>query len=80
MGNYHQTHTHSGSPHTPCDPTTYSLQWDETPYESLHTVVSSGIKPWFDVFIRTKAGVSGKDGDSKLQDGDTNDEEKLCGA
>ena len=27
---------------------------DETPYESLHAVVSSGIKPWFDAFVGTR--------------------------
>jgi dynein heavy chain 1 len=37
---------------------------DETPYESLHAVVSSGIKPWFDAFVGTRGG--GKDGDSKM--------------
>ena len=24
---------------------------DETPYESLHVVVSCGVKPWFDAFV-----------------------------
>ena len=37
---------------------------DETPYESLHAVVSSGIKPWFDAFVDTCGGR--KDGDSKM--------------
>ncbi|KAF7974161.1 hypothetical protein HWV62_13279 [Athelia sp. TMB] len=37
---------------------------DETPYESLHAVVSSGIKPWFDAFVGARRG--GKDGDSKM--------------
>ncbi|KIM86498.1 hypothetical protein PILCRDRAFT_4982 [Piloderma croceum F 1598] len=40
---------------------------DETPYESLHAVVSSGIKPWFDAFVGTRGG--GKDGDSKMARG-----------
>ena len=29
---------------------------DETPYESLHAVVSCGVKPWFDAFVGTRAG------------------------
>ncbi|KIJ91442.1 hypothetical protein K443DRAFT_654706, partial [Laccaria amethystina LaAM-08-1] len=29
---------------------------DEMPYEPLNTVVSCGVKPRFDVFIRTRAG------------------------
>ncbi|EDR09748.1 dynein heavy chain protein 2 [Laccaria bicolor S238N-H82] len=33
---------------------------DETPYESLHAVVSCGVKPWFDAFVGTRAG-AGKD-------------------
>ena len=37
---------------------------EETPYESLHAVVSSEIKPWFDAFIGTQGGR--KDGDSKM--------------
>jgi hypothetical protein len=37
---------------------------DETPYEGLHAVVSSGIKPWFDAFVGTRG--AGKDDDSKL--------------
>lgn len=37
---------------------------DETPYESLHAVVSCGVKPWFDAFVGTRGG--GKDGDSKM--------------
>jgi hypothetical protein len=37
---------------------------DETPYESLHVVISSGIKPWFDAFLGTRGG--GKYGDSKM--------------
>jgi hypothetical protein len=37
---------------------------DETPYESLHAVVSCGVKPWFDAFVGTRAGA--KDHDSKM--------------
>jgi hypothetical protein len=36
---------------------------DETPYESLHAVVSCGVKPWFDDFIGARG--TGKD-DSKM--------------
>ena len=37
---------------------------DETPYESLHALVSCGVKPWFDAFVGTRGG--GKDHDSKM--------------
>ncbi|KAH7884160.1 dynein heavy chain, N-terminal region 1-domain-containing protein [Phlebopus sp. FC_14] len=37
---------------------------DETPYESLHAVVSCGVKPWFDAFVGSRGG--GKDGDNKM--------------
>ncbi|KAF8991378.1 dynein heavy chain, N-terminal region 1-domain-containing protein [Cyathus striatus] len=37
---------------------------DETPYESLHAVVSHGVKPWFDAFVGARGG--GKEGDSKM--------------
>ncbi|KAJ2915322.1 hypothetical protein MD484_g5100, partial [Candolleomyces efflorescens] len=37
---------------------------DETPYESLHALVSHGVKPWFDAFVGSRGG--GKDGDTKL--------------
>ncbi|OSX67981.1 hypothetical protein POSPLADRAFT_1176995 [Postia placenta MAD-698-R-SB12] len=37
---------------------------DETPYESLHAVVSCGVKPWFEAFVGARGG--GKDGDSKM--------------
>lgn len=38
---------------------------DETPYESLHAVVSCGVKPWFDAFVGSRGG--GKDGgDTKM--------------
>ncbi|KAG6890505.1 hypothetical protein C0995_007704 [Termitomyces sp. Mi166 len=33
---------------------------EETPYEGLHAVVSSGVKPWFDAFVGSRAG--GRDG------------------
>ncbi|KAF8870591.1 cytoplasmic dynein heavy chain 1 [Gymnopilus junonius] len=37
---------------------------DETPYESLHAVVSHGVKPWFDAFVGARG--TGKDGDTKM--------------
>ncbi|KAJ6480109.1 dynein heavy chain, N-terminal region 1-domain-containing protein [Mycena vulgaris] len=38
---------------------------DETPYESLHAVVSYGVKPWFDAFVGARG--AGRDaGDSKM--------------
>ncbi|KAK7047179.1 dynein heavy chain [Paramarasmius palmivorus] len=38
---------------------------EETPYESLHAVVSQGVKPWFDAFVGARG--SGKDGgDTKM--------------
>lgn len=37
---------------------------EETPYESLHAVVSCGVKPWFDAFVGARA--SGKDGDTRV--------------
>ncbi|KAG9047039.1 hypothetical protein FS837_003176 [Tulasnella sp. UAMH 9824] len=37
---------------------------DETPYESLHAVVSQAVKPWFDAFVGARG--SGKDADGKL--------------
>ncbi|KIM50786.1 hypothetical protein SCLCIDRAFT_1225109 [Scleroderma citrinum Foug A] len=37
---------------------------DETPYESLHAVVSCGVKPWFDAFVGARGG--GKEGDTKM--------------
>ncbi|KAI0249468.1 cytoplasmic dynein heavy chain 1 [Lactifluus subvellereus] len=37
---------------------------DETPYESLHAVVSNGVKPWFDAFVGARG--QGKDGDNKM--------------
>ncbi|KAI6112760.1 hypothetical protein F5141DRAFT_1272528 [Pisolithus sp. B1] len=37
---------------------------EETPYESLHAVVSCGVKPWFDVFVGARG--TGKEGDTKM--------------
>ncbi|KAG8897185.1 hypothetical protein FRB99_008380, partial [Tulasnella sp. 403] len=37
---------------------------DETPYESLHALVSQAVKPWFDAFVGARG--SGKDADGKL--------------
>jgi hypothetical protein len=37
---------------------------DETPYESLHALVSSGVKPWFEAFVGSRG--AGKDVDSKM--------------
>ncbi|KAJ3769937.1 dynein heavy chain, N-terminal region 1-domain-containing protein [Lentinula raphanica] len=38
---------------------------EETPYESLHAVVSCGVKPWFDAFVGARGG--GKEGgDTKM--------------
>ncbi|KAF9265453.1 dynein heavy chain [Marasmius fiardii PR-910] len=39
---------------------------EETPYESLHAVVSQGVKPWFDAFVGSRGGGGGKDMDTKL--------------
>jgi dynein heavy chain 1 len=36
----------------------------ETPYESLHAVVSQAVKPWFEAFVGTRPGV--RDSDSKI--------------
>ncbi|KAG6887387.1 hypothetical protein C0992_012466 [Termitomyces sp. T32_za158] len=33
---------------------------EDTPYEGLHALVSSGVKPWFDAFVGSRAG--GRDG------------------
>ncbi|KAJ7366479.1 dynein heavy chain, N-terminal region 1-domain-containing protein [Mycena albidolilacea] len=38
---------------------------DETPYESLHAVVSYGVKPWFDAFVGAR-GAGRDSGDSKM--------------
>lgn len=37
---------------------------DETPYESLHAVVSCAVKPWFEAFVGARG--QGKEGDSKM--------------
>ncbi|KAI0785919.1 cytoplasmic dynein heavy chain 1 [Abortiporus biennis] len=37
---------------------------DETPYESLHAVVSCAVKPWFEAFVGSRG--QGKDGDPKM--------------
>ena len=37
---------------------------DDTPYESLHAVVSNGVKPWFDAFVGARG--QSKDGDNKM--------------
>ncbi|KAL1952384.1 hypothetical protein VTO73DRAFT_1533 [Trametes versicolor] len=37
---------------------------DETPYESLHAVISGAMKPYFEAFVGARGG--GKDGDSKM--------------
>jgi len=37
---------------------------EETPYETLHAVVSWGVKPWFDAFVGSRGGV--KDNDSQM--------------
>lgn len=37
---------------------------EDTPYESLHAVVSMAVKPWFDAFVGTRPGV--RDNDSKI--------------
>ncbi|KAE9394324.1 dynein heavy chain protein 2 [Gymnopus androsaceus JB14] len=40
---------------------------EETPYESLHAVVSCGVKPWFDAFVGSRERGGGKDGgDTKM--------------
>ncbi|KAF8234818.1 hypothetical protein L208DRAFT_1260147 [Tricholoma matsutake] len=37
---------------------------NETPYKSLHALVSCSMKPWFDAFVRAHA--SGKDRDTRM--------------
>lgn len=37
---------------------------EDTPYESLHAVVSLAVKPWFEAFVGTRPGV--RDSDSKI--------------
>ncbi|KAG9310418.1 dynein heavy chain, N-terminal region 1-domain-containing protein [Chiua virens] len=55
-------------PHTPLATQLHILNLfggEETPYESLHAVVSCGVKPWFDAFVGARG--AGKDGgDSKM--------------
>ncbi|KIL61809.1 hypothetical protein M378DRAFT_82045 [Amanita muscaria Koide BX008] len=38
---------------------------EETPYESLHAVVSHGVKPWFDAFVGARGGAK-ETGDAKM--------------
>jgi dynein heavy chain 1 len=38
---------------------------EETPYESLHALVSYAVKPWFDAFVGARSGGT-KDGDGKM--------------
>lgn len=37
---------------------------ENTPYESLHAVISQAVKPWFEAFAKAKS--SGKVADSRL--------------
>ena len=37
---------------------------DETPYESLHSVVSYAVKPFFEAFVGARG--QGKEGDTKM--------------
>lgn len=37
---------------------------EETPYESLHSLLSGAVKPWFEAFVGARGG--GKDGDGKM--------------
>lgn len=37
---------------------------DETPYESLHSLISGAMKPLFDAFVASRSG--GKEGDAKM--------------
>ncbi|EPQ61281.1 dynein heavy chain protein 2 [Gloeophyllum trabeum ATCC 11539] len=37
---------------------------EDTPYESLHALISNGVKSWFDAFVGARGG--GKEGDSKM--------------
>ncbi|KAL0563302.1 dynein heavy chain, partial [Marasmius crinis-equi] len=56
-------------PFTPLVTQLHSLNLfgDETPYKSLHAVVSQGVKPWIDAFVGSRGG--------SAKDIDTNDEE-----
>lgn len=49
---------------------------DETPYESLHSLVSGAVKPWFDAFVGARGG--GKDGDSKMGEFVANESVNVC--
>ncbi|EDR00669.1 uncharacterized protein LACBIDRAFT_313060 [Laccaria bicolor S238N-H82] len=44
---------------------------DDTPYESLHAVVSYGVKSWFDAFVATRPG-AGKDAGGGSGGGEAN--------
>lgn len=37
---------------------------EDTPYESLHSLLSGAVKPWFEAFVGARGG--GKDGDGKM--------------
>ncbi|TFK48049.1 cytoplasmic dynein heavy chain 1 [Heliocybe sulcata] len=37
---------------------------EETPYESLHALITNGVKSWFDAFVGARGGA--KEGDSKM--------------
>jgi hypothetical protein len=37
---------------------------EESPYEGLHAMVSSAMKPWFEAFVSARG--ANKDGDGKL--------------
>ncbi|THV06252.1 cytoplasmic dynein heavy chain 1 [Dendrothele bispora CBS 962.96] len=39
---------------------------EETPYESLHAIVSSGVKPSHDAFVGSRGSGTGKDVDAKM--------------
>ncbi|KAF9527881.1 cytoplasmic dynein heavy chain 1 [Crepidotus variabilis] len=41
---------------------------DETPYQSLHAVVSSGVKPWFDAFVGARGAKDGGAGGAGAAD------------
>ncbi|KAG6819964.1 hypothetical protein H0H93_006940, partial [Arthromyces matolae] len=69
---YHPTHVttlalikrgHSLDPLTPLASQLHMMNLfggEDTPYEGLHAVVSSGVKPWFDAFVGARS--SGRDG------------------
>ena len=73
---HHDTRTHklnnAPDPVAPLSTQIYLLNLlggDETPYESLHAVQSCSVKPWFDVFVGTRAG-AGKDPGGGRQGGE----------